>query len=270
MTHVDDEAIFTTGADNDELVANIEKVANIVDKNVSAHGMAVNWDPGETEVIVLWSSKRTRACQHECNVDGIPGVLLENGRVCRFVPKYKHLGSLVSATPSSAVEIRERIKKATRAFHALRQESIFCCMRSTSNYDPGCSMRLSCLFCCTTPRLGCPRVQVRWSDAYEEFANSPEHPFQARYVSDAEVLKVMRMPSVLSLLASRRVGYAMSLCRCPLDPLLGHLSVHDEHPDQWSSLVFHELLVISKSPVNLGWKPSLKIRAINGLRGCPT
>ena len=98
VTHVDDEAIFVTGAHNDELVANIKQVANTVDKTMSAHGMAVNWDPGKTEVIVLWSGKRTRACQHECNVDGIPGVLLENGRVCRFVPKYKHLGSLLSAT----------------------------------------------------------------------------------------------------------------------------------------------------------------------------
>ena len=92
---------------------------------MSAHGMAVNWDPGKTEVTVLWSSKRTRACQHECNVDGIPGVLLKNGRVCRFVPKYKHLGSLVSATPSSAMEIRERIKKSHSCLSCSRLESIF-------------------------------------------------------------------------------------------------------------------------------------------------
>ena len=81
MTYVDDEAIFITGAHNDELVAKIKQVANIVDKTMSAHGMAVKWDPGKTEVIVLWSGKRTRTCQHECNVDGIPGVLLKNGRV---------------------------------------------------------------------------------------------------------------------------------------------------------------------------------------------
>ena len=37
----------------------------------------------------------------------------------------------------------------------------------------------------------------------------------------------------------------MSLCRCPLDPLLGLLSAHDEHPDQWSSLVLRDILVIS-------------------------
>ena len=92
VTCVDDEAMFITGAHNEELVANIKQVANIVDKTMSAHGMAINWGPGKTEVIVLWSGKRTRACQHECNVDGIRGVLLENGRVCKLVPKYKHLG----------------------------------------------------------------------------------------------------------------------------------------------------------------------------------
>ena len=122
VTYVDDEAIFITGAHNEELVVNIKQDANMVDWTMSAHGMAVNWDPGKTEVIVLWAGKRTRACQHECNVEGVPGVLLGNGRVWRFVPKYKHLGSLVCATPSSAMEIRERIKKATRAFHALARK----------------------------------------------------------------------------------------------------------------------------------------------------
>ena len=98
VTYVDDEAIFITGAHNEELVANIKQVANMVDK---------------TEVIVIWAGK---------HVEGVPGVLLENGRVSRFVQKDKHLGSLVSATPSSALEIREKIKKATRAFHALAKK----------------------------------------------------------------------------------------------------------------------------------------------------
>ena len=43
----------------------------------------------------------------------------------------------------------------------------------------------------------------------------------------------------------------MSLCRCPLDPLLGLLSAHDEHSDQWSSLVLRDLLVISTSEFGL-------------------
>ena len=175
-THVRDEAIFITGAHSEELVANILQVANIVDKTVSAHGMAVNWDPGKTEVIVLCSGKRTRACKHECTVAGIPGVLLENGRVCRFV-QYKHLGSLVSA-------------------HS---------------------------------------IQVRWLHTFylrclRRMGKFHRAPFTGKVrLSDAEVLKEMRMPSVLSLLSSRRVGYAMSL--------LGLLSAHDEHPDQWSSRV---------------------------------
>ena len=70
-------------------------------------------------------------------------------------------------------------------------------------------------------------------------------------LSDAEVLKKMQMPSVSSLIASRRVGYAMSTCRCPQDPLLGLLSAHDACPDQWSSLVLCGLLVISTSEFGL-------------------
>ena len=117
MTYVDVEAI-----DNDSLVSSIKQVANMVDKTMSSHWMAVNWDPGKTEAIVLCAGKHTRACQRECNGEGVPGVLLENGRVCRSVQKYKHFGSMVSATPSPVLEIRERIKKATRAFHALARK----------------------------------------------------------------------------------------------------------------------------------------------------
>ena len=61
VTYVDDEAIFITGAHNEELVVNIKQDANMVDWTMSAHGMAVNWDPGKTEVVVLWANKRTRA-----------------------------------------------------------------------------------------------------------------------------------------------------------------------------------------------------------------
>ena len=43
----------------------------------------------------------------------------------------------------------------------------------------------------------------------------------------------------------------MSATRCPLDPFLGLLSAHDEHPDQWSSLVSRDLLVISTSEFGL-------------------
>ena len=79
-------------------------------------------------------------------------------------------------------------------------------------------------------------------------AKFPRAPIPGKErLSDAEVLKELQMPSVPSLLASRRVGYAMSLCRCLLDPLLGLLSAHDEHPDQWSSLVLRDLLVITTS-----------------------
>ena len=82
-----------------------------------------SWWPTLNKLPTRWTGPclhtGTRACQHECNVDGIPGVLLENGRVCKFVPKYKHLGSLVSATSSSAeidIKLRSRLSNALVVF----------------------------------------------------------------------------------------------------------------------------------------------------------
>ena len=42
VTYIDDEAIFITSTDNDSLVSNFKQVANMVDKTMSSHGMAVN------------------------------------------------------------------------------------------------------------------------------------------------------------------------------------------------------------------------------------
>ena len=46
----------------------------------------------------------------------------------------------------------------------------------------------------------------------------------------------------------------MSLCRCPLDPLLEPPVCDDEHRDQWSSLVLRDLLVSSTSELGLDAK----------------
>ena len=181
----------------------------------------------------------------------------KNGRVCRFVPKYKHLGSLVSATPSCAMEIRERIKKATRAFNPLARKVIL-----QHEIDIKLRSRLFNALVMSVLLYNAEtwvptRVQVRWLHIFylrclRRMGKFPRAPVPGKVrLSDAEVPKEMRMPSVLSLLASRRVGCAMSLCRCPLDPLLGLLSVHDEHPDHWSSLVLLDLLVISTSEFGL-------------------
>ena len=194
--------------------------------------------------------------------------------MCKFAPKYKHLGSLVSATLSCAMEIRERIKKATRAFHALAmkvflQHEIDIKLRSRLFNALVVSVLMH------NAETWVPtRVQVRWLHIFYNsclriMGKFPRAPITGKErLSDAEVLKEMQMPSVLSLLASRRVGNAMSLCRCPVDPPLGLLSAHDEHPDQWSSLVLCGLLVISTS--EFGQEADLGDPSMIGPRGCWT
>ena len=78
----------------------------------------------------------------------------------------------------------------------------------------------------------------------------------------------MQMPNVSSLIASRRVGFAMPTCRRPLDPLLGLLSAHDACPDQWSSLVLCDLRAIAVS--EFGQEANLGDPSMVGPRGCRT
>ena len=114
--------------------------------------------------------------------------------------------------------------------------------------------RFGCLHACR-----CDGYTCFTSGACEGWADFPERPFLAMNVSP--------MPSVFSPIASGRVNYAMSLCRCPLHPSLGLLSAHDACPDQFSSLVQCDLRAIA---ANLDRKPILETPSTIGLRGCRT
>ena len=150
VTYVDDEAIF-----HHKLRQRRTGEQRQTHRQPGGQDHVSTPDPGKTEIVMLWDGKRTRVCKRECNVEGVPGVLLESERVCKFVPKYKHLGSMVSATPLPAPQIRARIKKATCVFDVLAKNS-FCNTRS--------------ILACATHRHGAPQVgfpalwwSVQWS-----------------------------------------------------------------------------------------------------------
>ena len=148
--------------------------------------MAVNWDPGKTEVIVLWAGKRTRRMD-----------------VCHALARNVFLHE---------IDIHLR----TRLFSALDVSVLL--------YNS---------------EIWRTRVQVRWIHIVDLrcLRRVGRFPSGKERLSDAEVLEKMKMPSVFSLIESRRVNCTMSLCRCPLDPLLGLLSAHGACPDQWPCVV---------------------------------
>ena len=160
---------------------------------------------------------------------------------------------MVSATPSPALKIRERIKKATRAFHAPARK-VFLHREIDTHLRTRLFSALVVSILLYNSEIWVPtRVQVRWIHIFflrclRRMGRFPRAPIPGKErLSVAEVLVQMKMPSVFSLIASRRVNYAMSLCRCPLDPLLGLLSAHDTCADQWSSLVVWDPRVIGAS-----------------------
>ena len=207
------------------------------------NGMVVDRDPSKTEIIVLWAGKRTRTCKLERNVARVPGVLLANGRVCKFKQQYKHLGSMVSATPSPALEIKERIKKATRAFHTLAKKIFLLHEIDIRLHTRLFNATVVSILLFAISRFGCLHAfncdgyTFVTSCACERVADFPERTFLAKKrLSDAEVLKKMQMPNVSYLIATRRVDYELSMCRCPWTlgsasclpmmrfPINGHLS----------------------------------------------
>ena len=186
-----------------------------------ANGMVVNEYSSKTEIIVLWAGKRTNACKLGCNVEGVPGVLLVNGRLCKFVQQYKHRRSMVSATPSPALEIKEKIKKATRAFYALAKEVFLYHEIDIHLHTRLFNAIVVSILLFAIPRFGCLHAfkcdggTFVTSCACERWADFPKRPFLAKTrLSDAEMLKKMQMPNVSYPIASRRVGYELIMCRC--------------------------------------------------------
>ena len=250
VTYVDDEAVLITSDTNEELVASVRCVAELLQTVLSKHGMLVNWDPGKTEALVMWRGKRSRTLRRETQVGGAPGVLLACGIICRFVEQYKHLGCMLTATPSSAKEVRARIKKASGVYYSLVRK-VFTQTRL------GVALRVKLFQALVMSTLlynsetwDITEVQLHWVHVFYlrclrrigGFPRAPDGTVER--ITDAEVLMRLGVPPIEGILRARRVSLAASIVRQPLAPLLALLEPHAEVPSQWSGILADDLALL--------------------------
>ena len=121
VTYVDDEAILIVADTAESLNAKLSQVAAAAHETMAAHGMLLNWKPGKSEAILMWRGAGARAARADAargermalTLPGFPAL------ECLIVKEYKHLGPMQSGTPSSALDVSERLRKASAAYYSL-------------------------------------------------------------------------------------------------------------------------------------------------------
>ena len=152
-----------------------------------------------------------------------------------------------SGTPSSALDVRERLRKASAVYHSLvrrvfavQQLSIPLRLRLFQ------SLVLSVLL--FNSEVWTPtRTHVQWLHTFylralRRIVNEPRAPIPGLVRrSDSEILSSLGLPSIDNLLRRRRLLYIYSLTCKPFPALQALLLPQTDKPSSWSQLALRDL-----------------------------
>lgn len=121
VTFVDDCAILLHGRSNDKVIELIQAVVTAIDQAAAFRGLAVNYDPGKTEVLWAVAGKGAKAAKVQLHQDHNVLKWQANGKqygihVCHA---YKHLGTWLQTKHRHAREIRARGQAAKQQWGQL-------------------------------------------------------------------------------------------------------------------------------------------------------
>ena len=206
----------------------------------------------KSEILPLWNGPGAKLVRQALLVDGMPGLTSEDGVKCKLVAKYKHLGSMVTATPSAAVDIRERMRKASAVFFSLKRK-VFSVQAISKKLrlQLYASLVLSVLF--YNSELWVP-TQVQLAQLHTLYmrhvrviAGEPRAPIPGRRrCTDLQVLLDAQWPSIENRLQRRRLGYVKQLVLRPFNALLAVLQPHTEQRLPWCTQALEDLTALQR------------------------
>ena len=119
----DDVSILLGLCSAEQLLPRLATVTTRTEHLSRASGVALNFDPGKTEAVCCFRGPKSRQVKRAALSATQPSlpVRLTDGRTAslRIVPKYAHLGSVVSFCGSSADDIRAKPRAALPVFRRL-------------------------------------------------------------------------------------------------------------------------------------------------------
>ena len=133
VSYIDDEALFMEDIDPQLLLHKVQRAAEIMYAVFRLHGLRLNFGTGKTEALILLRGRGSKAVKKEFLIDNeakIPiknrnGVVVETLRVTAH---YKHLGGVINAVGSMAMEARSRAADTWAAASPMMRQLL----RSTS------------------------------------------------------------------------------------------------------------------------------------------
>ena len=119
----DDVAIMLGYCKAEDLLPRLARVARIAEHHSRASGVLLNFERGKTEAVCCFRGPGSKAVKRTTLMDSQPVVPVTLTSGCtvqlRIVPKYMHLGTVVSWCGSSGDDIRAKPKSAAPIFRRL-------------------------------------------------------------------------------------------------------------------------------------------------------
>jgi hypothetical protein len=228
-------------------------------------GFDLNWGEGKTELMLIFTGRGSKNAEEAVRAPDGRGreIIFERGdstsQSVRIVNAYKHVGSIVQASGSTASNTEAHARAARGAHGRLAKQ-----LRSRA-YWPG--TRISLLRSLVHSRLlhdmeampGLPRAQLRKLQAVHvdttrramrRAAPSTEEWHRG---SDEQVLREAGVTTCWSQVRARRLMLAWALAREPQDQLAALLEPTSTAPSGWSTALLGDLRELHACAKELQW-----------------
>ena len=124
-TYVDDEALVLLAKSPDLLDSAINVLLGSLVSVFSSFSLAINWDPGKTEMMLKYRGKgAARALEKRRRPDGTIAVALPLEATAQFVKvvdKYKHVGSITAVNNNDFYEVQHRCTETLKVYAPISQ-----------------------------------------------------------------------------------------------------------------------------------------------------
>ena len=180
------------------------------------------------------------AAKHVCRTPG--------GIECNVVPCYKHVGSLVDGLGRLECELQARIAAANRVYQPLAKKLMSAkyldCKTKAQLFS---SLVLSVLLCgCETwpepTQSQGKRLEALQMRCLRRLAGEPRVPIPGPVrISDVDLRRQFKNPSIESQIRSARLRYAASLVKVAQPSVAALLGVGQRAPADWASLLLGDL-----------------------------
>jgi len=261
ISYMDDLAAMLLHLDAVTLVADVSRSALIIQRVFNRWGMKLNFKPNKSEVMVaLRGPSAKRAAQSIERLDGQPVLTVNDHTSLRVIRKYRHLGTVCTATGAYGPEISHRVSSTATAYQPLAHK-----LFSAKHIDRAVRLSLASSLLWTRLTYGAGSWDPLPKGLLQRLEAARLRTFRKilgvyrahdRGVSDNDVLRQLKQPPILHVLRVERLLYGARLARDKPRLLLALLQEGTPSNSPWSKVFLDDVQAMREAfPSKLGSLP---------------